>query len=385
MGYYARVLKPKHKPQYWKLQFVSHKKVHASNSKAKKPKKEWDISKSRWYSLGFQSKMTIDQARTRALLLNAKLHTKRHEERRLVLEKKATELEICFTAAIPELYKQEFEQKYVFGRFNDLEWRKRFLRSWRAVQKMLLQIQLDPADWYDEMYRFYDYFYEQKYSFSYIRKILQHANLRGYFLSRKLGQPFIKVPMPRGKEKERLLEIYFQKKGRYICESDPITPKQLENARSKLNQLYYNWLYLSVWLCLRPREIDQLHDQSLFRLQKLSKNSALLWVYQTKLVSVPPRYRWKLIPIVFRGQANAVKIIESGLFKRPLNKTVRYHFGKHTTLYGGRKGFTDLMLDHQQQLENISQWMGHSSIERTWKNYKSRLITHYTLIEKGNI
>lgn len=79
MGYYARVLKPKHKPQYWKLQFVSHKKVHASNSKAKKPKKEWDIPKSRWYSLGFQSKMTIDQARTRALQLNAKLHTKRHE------------------------------------------------------------------------------------------------------------------------------------------------------------------------------------------------------------------------------------------------------------------------------------------------------------------
>ena len=42
----------------------------------------------------------------------------RHEERRLALEEMATELQNRFIAAIPELYKQEFEQKYVFGRFN---------------------------------------------------------------------------------------------------------------------------------------------------------------------------------------------------------------------------------------------------------------------------
>ena len=126
-------------------------------------------------------------------------------------------------------------------------------------------------------------------------------------------------------------------------------------------------------------EIDQLHDQNLYRLQKLSKNSSLLWVFQTKLISVPPRYRWKLIPLVFEGQAQALKIIESGCFKRPLSKTVRHHFVSHTTLYGGRKGFTDLMLGHEQRLENISQWMGHSSIERTWRSYKSRCVTHYSL------
>lgn len=379
MGYYVRVLRPQYKPPHWKLQFASHKKKHAVNSKAAKPKKEWDVPKSRWYSLGFQPKMTIGQARARAQQLNAKLHIKRHEERRLALEERAAELQNRFIAAIPELYKQEFEQKYVFGRFNGPEWRKRFLRTWRAVQKMLLEIQLDPADWYDEMFRFYDYFHERKYSFSYIRRLLQLANLWGFFLSRKLGQPYMRVPVPRGKEKERLLTAYFEKQGRHVCESDPITPTQLEQVRDKLNEENHNWLYLSVWLGLRPREIDQLHDKDLYRLQKLSENSALLWVYQTKLVSVPPRYRWKLIPLVFAGQANAVAIIECGRFKRPLNKTVRHHFGKHTTLYGGRKGFTDLMLDHQQQLENISQWMGHSSIERTWRSYKSRCITHYTL------
>lgn len=380
MGYYVRVLKPKFKSPHWKLQFASHKKEHAADSKAKKPKKEWDIPKQRWYSLGFQTSMTIEQARARAKQLNAKLHMKRHEGRRLALEDQAAELQIRFSAAIPELYKQDFEQKYVFGRFNGPEWRKRFLRTWRAVQKLLLEIQLDPADWYDEMHRFYDYFHERKYSLSYIRRILQLANLWGYFLSRKLGQPFVRVPVPRGKEKERLLAAYFAKQGRHVCESDPITPKQLEQVRTKLSKQHFNWLYLSVWLGLRPMEIDQLHDKSLYRLQKLEGGSALLWVYQTKLISVPPRYRWKLIPMVFEGQVDVLKIIESGDFKRPLNKTVRHHFGNHTTLYGGRKGFTDLMLDHQQQLENISQWMGHSTIERTWRSYKSRRITHYDVI-----
>ncbi len=201
MGYYVPLLKPKHKPLYWKLQFVSHKKKHATNSKASKPKKEWDIPKSRWHSLGFQPQMTIEQARARAKQLNAKLHIKRHEERRLALEEQITNLENRFIVAIPELYKQEFEQKYVFGRFNGPEWRKRFLRSWRAVQKMLIEIQLDPADWYDEMYKFYEYFHSRKYSLSYTRKILQLANLCGYFFSRKLGQTFVKVPVPRGKGK----------------------------------------------------------------------------------------------------------------------------------------------------------------------------------------
>jgi integrase len=59
-------------------------------------------------------------------------------------------------------------------------------------------------------------------------------------------------------------------------------------------------------------------------------------------------------------------------------------FGPNTTLYGGRKGFTDLMLANDQDFVHISQWMGHSSIERTWKNYKSKRVTHYNL-RKANI
>ena len=71
--------------------------------------------------------------------------------------------------------------------------------------------------------------------------------------------------------------------------------------------------------------------------------------------------------------------LRGGVTKHPLVKTIRRHFGQEAALYGGRKGFTDLMLNRNQSLEHIAQWMGHSSIERTWRHYKSRHTYHYHL------
>jgi hypothetical protein len=45
-------------------------------------------------------------------------------------------------------------------------------------------------------------------------------------------------------------------------------------------------------------------------------------------------------------------------------------------LYGGRKGFVDLMLSKEQTFENISVWMGHSTLDRTWRSYKQRRKFH---------
>lgn len=55
-----------------------------------------------------------------------------------------------------------------------------------------------------------------------------------------------------------------------------------------------------------------------------------------------------------------------------LVKTVRRYFGEGIDLYGGRKGFNDLMLSKGQALENISAWMGHSTLERTLRSYNQR-------------
>ena len=127
----------------------------------------------------------------------------------------------------------------------------------------------------------------------------------------------------------------------------------------------------------RPKEIDQLHDPKMFKLESIFNEATVIWIYQTKITSVPPDRRWKPIPLIFPEQERIISIIKTGHFKRPLNKTIKRHFGEKTTLYGGRKGFTDLMISRNQRLEDISHWLGHRSIERTWKNYKDYRIVHY--------
>lgn len=86
MGYIIRPLPWKKSCPKWKVQFVSYKKDDAYNSTAKKPKKEWDVEKSKWRSLGFHSLMTLDEAKTRAKQVNAQSFLK-EQERRLQLRK----------------------------------------------------------------------------------------------------------------------------------------------------------------------------------------------------------------------------------------------------------------------------------------------------------
>lgn len=62
--------------------------------------------------------------------------------------------------------------------------------------------------------------------------------------------------------------------------------------------------------------------------------------------------------------------IERGDFERPCGKTIKKYFGSDTRAYGGRKGFVDLMLRQGQSIENISQRLGHRTIDLTWAHYK---------------
>jgi integrase len=104
----------------------------------------------------------------------------------------------------------------------------------------------------------------------------------------------------------------------------------------------------------------------------LPTGTKILWVFQTKLIALPPADRWKPIPLVYDEQKFALRVIESQTFQKPLVKTVRKYCGPGIGFYGGRKGFTDLMLSKGHSLESISQRMGHSTIARTWRTYKDR-------------
>ena len=51
--------------------------------------------------------------------------------------------------------------------------------------------------------------------------------------------------------------------------------------------------------------------------------------------------------------------------------------GPTITLYGGRKGFTGLMSKRGHSKGNISRWLGHMSLNRTYQDYTERLKTNF--------
>jgi hypothetical protein len=382
MGYFIKFLPNKKSVPNWKVQFVSYKKIDTQNSKSKKPKREWDIPKSRWRSLGFYHLMSIDEARARAKQINAQLHLKRQEEQIKIISEEQRQTQLRFDSVLPTEFVAEFENRFI--RKSDsqtqqgLRKNSRAYTAWRAAQKLIINIKVEPSDWYYYTNEVYEFFYQQRYSFRYILTILRMANLWGYFICRKFGRPFLQVTPPRGYERQRLIEINYEKRDSVARASKPMEPAVLEKAKDHMNLENFNWIFLSVWLGLRPKEVDSLHDEKFWRLETLGNGRKIIWVFQTKIVALPPEDRWKPIPILFDEQNFALRILESKQFQRPLTQTMRRHFGAGVTLYGGRKGFSDLMLSKGHSFENISIWMGHSSLQRTWRSYKNRRKFHLT-------
>lgn len=237
-------------------------------------------------------------------------------------------------------------------------------------------LKIDPSEWYYYNKEVYDYFHEQQLSISYSISILSLVNAWGYFICRKLAKPFLPVTRPRGYERQRLLDAHYQRNKKSRKASDPLSPDVLNAASRKMNQANFNWLFLSVWLGLRPQEIDNLHERELWRVETPIVGRKVFWIYQTKIIALPREDRWKPIPILYEEQEFALRIIQSGNFKRPLVKTMRQYLSKDIDLYGRRKGFTDLMLFKGNTIENISIWMGHSTLHRTWQSYKQKQKFH---------
>jgi hypothetical protein len=315
--------------------------------------------------------MEFKEARIRTRQLNAELHLRRQEERIRRLQKKAQEFRVCRNAILPEEFVEEFEKLFLRVRYEkSVRGRRSFRRAytiWNAAQKMMLTIRTEPSEWFFNMRTIYDYFNSRQLSLYYIQGILRMANLWGFFISRKLGKPFLPVTAPRGFERQRLLESFYQKRNRRKP-SLPLTPEMLSGARKKMRPANFNFLFLTVWFGLRPQEVDNLHRKSLWAIEAMNSGRRVLKRYQTKIVALPPEDRWKPIPILYTDQEFGLRIILSGNFRRPLSKTVRRHFGPGHDLYAGRKGFVDLMLSKGHSIENICIWMGHCTLDRTWRS-----------------
>lgn len=333
-------------------------------------RKDRDIPESEWAALGFRRDMSLEEAHACKDSLNALEHVRATAEKRQKIKARLEEEDQVTGAFLSPYLVQEFEQEILYGRTNrDAIQRNKTESHWRAARRVLCALKIEPSDWANEKGRFYDYFSELQLSPAYLQKVFRILNQWGSFQARRNKTYFAPLPFPTGYEKQRVADAYFEKNEDGLT-SDPMSPLMLEAARSALKPQHYNWLAMTVWFGLRPIEVDGLRDPKKWRLENHG-GTQVLFIYQSKLMAVAREKRWKPIPAFLPQQVEALKLMGQDM-KRPTPKTMANHFGERVTLYAGRKGFTDLMLNNRQSLENISTWMGHTTIERTWKSYKNR-------------
>ena len=326
----------------------------------------------KWQALGFSHAMTIDQARGRASQLNTEKKLDTEKARKSAL--RVAKLEVVESAFLPDYLVTEFSAQLVGRRHQSDAHKKKLLSHWLKLRALILFLQTKPEEYSENEGRIYDWFAANAVSPEYAMKLIGLLNRWGALSCKKAGSFYEPVKMPKGKDRAAIADAY-QDSDSFQGESDPLTPQMLDAKCTSLSEENYRWLYVSVWFGLRPEEIDGLKtaDNKLWKVEKDRATGVdVLWVYQPKLVGLERSKRWKPIPIIFKEQTKAISYINEGLLQRPTYKKLHSVFGEKVRLYGGRKGFQDLMLDRGQTLENISVWMGHQDISRTWKSYRNK-------------
>lgn len=337
-------------------------------------------------TLGFQPEWSVDQAKAHAAQLNREQSDIRDKIRKA--GKRLTSLRSTDKTLFPPERVEEFQQVLENENFGSSKHLSKQRSQFLFVQRMCNELRIQPIEYRENQRLIYKHFIKMKVSANYASVLISMLNRWGKFVSRKSGTFFEPVDTPKGRERSAIAEAQLTKRGKDTdlgvrTESQPLTPEILERSRNKLSHENFNWLKLAVWFGLRPEEVDSLADSKRTKIEfLLKKNVHVLKVYQSKLQSIAADKRWKTIPVVFEEQKVCLEIIKRGNFKRPIYKTMRKHIGGGVSLYGGRKAFTDLMLERGQKLEDISLWLGHKDISTTWQHYKNKDIVSFTEIEE---
>lgn len=285
-------------------------------------------------------------------------------------------LKLVDCAYLPKFWVTRFEdhlRDLTFGKDDRIDV---VLKSWSTVQRVIVELEIDPKNFYDTRFKIYRIFISRKYSPDYCVRLVRLFNLRGLFMSKQSDSFYQQIPPLKPLERQKLVEAREDKKG-VRGEAEPLTLDLLMKHKSTfehskiLNQ--WNWLYIACWFGLRPSEVDSLKDENNYRLEIDKKTKAKFMLgYQTTLTSIAKDKRWKPIPIFFPEQEAALELVKSADFKRPLVKTLKKYIGERIDNYSPRKAFTDLMLGKGLELEDVDVFLGHRSIETTWRHYKNK-------------
>lgn len=333
------------------------------------------IEPNEYHAYGLKSDMTFAEAQAAAKLYRNKLKIERDKAQKAVKhqqKKKAVDT-VYLPNNLTEGFMHELEVMYK----NNLERLETVLQHWTSAQKIIEQIEQTPDKFFENRFAIYAYFKEKAWSPDYMKRITKILNQWGGYYGRKTGKFFEEIPRISGSWKEDVLDAR-EEKDNVRLPAKPLEWTDLQNSETEFKnaglETKWNWLFIAFHFGLRPSEVDSLKITKNFKIEIDTTNKIqVLRVYQSKLKMMAKDYRWKTIPVHSKRQKKAIEFIKAGQFERPLTKSIRRIIGEGFDTYSPRKGFTDLMLNEGWDLEDISVFMGHSSIETTWRHYKNKM------------
>jgi hypothetical protein len=352
MGYFIDGRKRSDGSYSWGLIFRTEKDGERTSKR---------IPKADFRQYGLLPSMSIEEARARVKQLNLETnHFAKAEAEKVRTLEQAQLTRQMGKRLFPEQLVRDFEEerlkpKFHFGGSNPEGKYKKALCRWRFVLKMLAKVDKVPSEWAKEPRVFYKYFTEQKVTAGYAVKCLAILNMWGYFISEKQGKAFLPVSPPRGYDRQ-VIEDKADEEG--TQDSLALTPDMLESKKSELKPCFYQWLYITLWLGLRPVEVE--NEYKLSTKVVRGKSIKVISVYQSKLMGVVKEKRWKHIPLLYPEQTKAVEFLEAKEWRKPYTPLLKEVFGERFFLYMGRKGFTEIMLEKGHRFETVADWLGHT-------------------------
>jgi integrase len=314
---------------------------------------------------GFDSRLSFEEAAALRTALNKQSALKVVAERRSRIHKEIKEKDAALSAFVSD---EEGFREYVSRTQRSANFTSsKFTSHWRATKRMLAALRIAPDAFEDSKRLFYRYFAEKQFAPSYCVKLLRCLNLYGKFYAKKYKVHVEHIPQPNGYDLSDVADAHFEKKP-HGGASSPLKLSDLAKLESGLSPEQYRWMYISLWCGLRPHEVNSLHKAGTYRWE-VKEGVDILCVFQSKLKKLTRERRWKRIPMVEPEQACIKEMVEAKAFSKPLVKTVQRILDETYTCYAGRKGFEPLMKGRGQDFVNISRWLGHQDLNRTFKDY----------------
>lgn len=354
----------------------SYKKEDREN--AGKPDAEYverTLPENEWARYGFTSKMTYKEASEHLKSLNAQSKDKEIKEKkaRFKLVERDARKELLQSAYLSEALVLAFEQKLKNDSYSVSYEKSKTYYHWKTAMRVIVELELAPGEWAENKRTVLKKI--EGYAPSTVAKILNLFNKYGIYYSKRMQQFYEPLTMPRGSEVGKISDKYLDKTGGKTKEAKGVTLEVMKVIKTNLDFSVEekNWCIVALGFGLRPSEVDMIasnRDDSKF----ISFTSKTVTIYQPKLVSKPRPDRYKEVVIKHQFQKDAVKIVKSdSVLKKPLSKKIKRILGEEYGLYSLRKGYTDIMLGLNEDFARISSDLGHSSVDRTWKNYRKKI------------